>query len=152
MCVCAPKRLKVICIQDRSHVFPTKIIHTYTHTGAHLTVTVYQLIDRPLKRIEWEQMGSLGIASYRILALLGCSQYRFFGDAAEADAATVHKHKQVATFICIDNVFILNFKAFDARRHSAALLPLPSPHLTHSLPHILTHSSLRWQSENWYSI
>lgn len=138
MCVCAPKRLKVICIQDRSHVFPTKIIHTHTHTRRGTLNSNRVAVDR--SPVETNRMGANGIAWDRIVSYLGSARLQpipFFGDADDADAATVHKHKQVATFICIDNVFILNFKAFDARRHSAASLLLPSPY---TLPPSLTHS------------
>lgn len=73
--------------------------------------------------MEWEQMGSLGIVA------TAANTVFIFWDAA--DAATVHKHKQVATLICIDNVFILNFKA---QRHSARGCP---PCLTPCLPRYL---------------
>lgn len=128
----------------------------YPHTHAYRGTLNSNRVAVDRSPVETNRMGANGIAWDRIISYLGFARLQpipfFFGDAADADAATVHKHKQVATFICIDNVFILNFKAFDARRHSAALLPLPSPHLTHSLPHTLTHSRLRWQSENLYSI
>lgn len=116
--------------------FPPRLsTHTHTHWGTHIhrgTLNSNRVaVDR--SPVETNRMGANGIAWVRIVSYRARLQsIPFFGDAA--DAATVHKHKQVATFICIDNVFILNFKAFDARRHSAApSLTSPTPSLPHSL-------------------
>lgn len=42
--------------------------------------------------------------------------FQLSASASRPAISTGHKHKQVAMFICIDNVSILNFKANDQRR------------------------------------
>jgi len=55
--------------------------------------------------------------------------------ASMAATSTGHKHKQVAMFICIDNVLILNFKANDQRqRHSENTKPKKKPSETKNKP------------------